>query len=218
MRVARLLSLSLVLATVPGLLGAKETDQHIQRRGMDLLRESYRAEAEGRLGDALRIAGQMPSDPFTIFRQGKLLLKLGQLRDASGALIAAARADPHIPSLLSYVAYVQWKLGDAGASARTCASALNISLVDFRALALLQALPAPDRQPHVDILAKAEAAAAVAHMRGGHAHAREQNKTCGIKFRKTARSLTMVSSANSLYFQVYMLIPSLLLCTYMSHK
>ena len=35
-----------------------------------------------------------------------------QLREAGSALVAAAHADPHVPSLLSYVAYVQWQLGD----------------------------------------------------------------------------------------------------------
>ena len=196
------LLLVLVLAAPAPTCSQGEADEHaLARRGMEMLRESFRAEAEGRVRDALYFAGQMPQDAFALFRQGKLLLKLGDLRNASGALVAAARADPHIPSLLSYVAFAQWQLGDAKAGARTCGSALNISLLDFRAVAILLAMPVAARAPHVDILSRAAAAAADAHQRGGHAHHGEQAKTCGAKFRKMADSLTMVSSANSLYFQ-----------------
>lgn len=200
--VGRVLVLALLLWAGPGIRSEAEaqTQEQLARRGMELFRESLRAEAEGRLSDALRLAGKMPQDAFSVFRQGKLLLKLGELGEASKALISAARADPHIPSLLCYVAYVQWQMGDAQAGAHTAASALNISELDFRAVALLQALPAPARKPHADVLSRATKAAAEAHARGGHTHEGEQQKTCGVKFRKTAHSLTMVSSANSLYF------------------
>jgi hypothetical protein len=91
------------------------TQEQLARRDMGLFRESLRAEAEGRFFDALRLAGSMPPDAFSVFRQGKLLLKLGEIGEASRkALISAARADPHIPSLLSYVAYVQWQLEQQG--------------------------------------------------------------------------------------------------------
>jgi len=197
------LVLALVLAMTPGLSGngAGETDEQLARRSMEMLRESFRAEAEGRLRDALEIAGQMPQDAFAVFRQGKLLLKLGDVREAGSALVAAARADPHVPSLLSYVGYAQWQLGSVEAGARTCGSALNISLQDFRAAAVLLAMPSKVRAPYAEILTRASAAAAEAHARGGHTHEGEQAKTCGAKFRRNARSLTMVSSANSLYFQ-----------------
>ena len=197
------LVLLLAAASTPGLgsSSAQEMEEKRARRGMEMLRESFRAEAEGRTEDAMRIAAQMPQDAWAVFRQGKLLLKLGDLSSAFAALSAAARADPHIPSLLSYVAFAQWQLGDAVASADTCGSALNVSLLDFRAAALLQALPAPVKARHADVLARAAAAAAEAHARGGHTHEGEQAKTCGVKFRRNAVSLTMVSSANSLYFQ-----------------
>lgn len=194
--------LALLLAIAPAPIGgAPETDEQLARRGMELLRESFRAEAEGRLRDALAIANQMPQDAFAVFRQGKLLLKLGELREAGRALVAAARADPHLPSLLSYVAYAQWQLGDAEAGARTCGSALNISLLDFRAASILLAMPAAVRAPYAETLARASAAAAEEHARGGHTHEGEQAKTCGAKYQQAAQSLTMVSSANSLYFQ-----------------
>lgn len=203
------IALALGLAAVPGLESApggatspvQTMSEELARRGMEMLRESFRAEAEGRLRDALRIAGEMPQDAFVVFRQGKLLLKLGELRQAGGALVAAARADPHIPSLLSYVAFAQWQLGDTDAGAQTAVAALNASLLDFRAAAILHAMPAAVRARHLGALARAAAAQADAHARGGHAHEAEKTKTCGVKFRKSAHSLTMVSSANSLYFQ-----------------
>lgn len=125
-----------------------QQQQQMDERMMVMWRESQKAEAEGRLADALSIAGRMPQDAGAVFRQGKLLTMMGEYRDAALAFEAVERAAPDFPSLLAYIAFARWKLGDEEASAKICAAALEKEALDIRAVAILRNLPRHHQAGH----------------------------------------------------------------------
>lgn len=126
----------------------QQQQQQMDERMMGMWRESQKAEAEGRLADALSIAGRMPQDAGAVFRQGKLLTMMGEYRDAALAFEAVERAAPDFPSLLAYIAFARWKLGDEEASAKICAAALEKEALDILAVAILRNLPRHHQAGH----------------------------------------------------------------------
>lgn len=122
--------------------------QQMNDRMMSMWRESQKAEAEGRLAEAFSIAGRMPQDAGAVFRQGKLLTMMGEYKEAALAFEAVERAAPDFPSLLAYIAFAKWKLGDEEAGARICVAALEKEALDIRAVAILRNLPRRHQAEH----------------------------------------------------------------------
>jgi tetratricopeptide (TPR) repeat protein len=171
-----------------------------------LIRESFRAEAEGRLQDALSIAAKLPQDSFAVFRQGKLLFKMGQLGQALGAFNAVVSAEPVLPIAVVYKAYVHYRLGELKSCSIAAAQALNITLTDNRAATVLRLCSESKRNSkHQRLLALHDLASREVHARGGYdlKTGRNHSQPLGNTSRAYARSsrgLVLVSSANSLYF------------------
>lgn len=135
---ALLVMFALLPVAAPQQAGQREMDE---RMAVSMWRESQKAEAEGRLADSLAIASRMPQDAGAVFRQGKLLVMMGDYQEALLAFNAVARAAPDFPALLGYIAFIQWQTGDVEESAKTCAVALEKEPLDIRALAVLRNLP-----------------------------------------------------------------------------
>jgi len=104
---SHMLLLALLLLCRLSLAAHQEGRQQLDKEVMHNWRESQKAEAEGRLDDALSIAAKLPQDVGAVFRQGKLLIMLGKYEEALLAFNAVGRAMPEFPSLLSYIAFVQ---------------------------------------------------------------------------------------------------------------
>ena len=164
-----------------------------------LIRESFKAEAEGRLTNALSVASKLPQDAFSVFRQGKLLFKMGQLDEAYAAISSVAAAAPWFPSALSYLAYLECRAGNLERCAATCAQALNVSILDSKAVVILQTLPDLLRQRYQRLIMEHEDASTEKHRNGGQQHS-QTKRARPADSNQTTHNLTLISSANSLYF------------------
>jgi len=92
------------------------------------VRESFKAEAEGRLSDSLRavkgdLAVHLSRHPIVRYRCGKVLLKQRKWGEAAVALSEAALGDPQQPGLFSHFAFVLRMLGDATGARRALRAA-----------------------------------------------------------------------------------------------
>jgi len=92
------------------------------------VRQSFKAEAEGRLSDSLRavngdLAAHLARHPIVRYRSGKVLLKQRKWREAAVALSEAALGDPQQPGLFSHCAFVLRMLGDVTGARRSLRAA-----------------------------------------------------------------------------------------------
>lgn len=92
------------------------------------IRESFKAEAEGRLDDALRaVEGDVPPritrHPIVRYRAGKVLMQKRSWAAAIEAFHVACQGDPQQPGLFSHVAFALRMLGDTAAARRALRAA-----------------------------------------------------------------------------------------------
>ncbi|EKX44483.1 hypothetical protein GUITHDRAFT_139723 [Guillardia theta CCMP2712] len=165
---------------------SKEQERDQAAQSSRLLRESLRAEAEGRLNDAIALAAKMPQDVFAVFRQGKLMMKKGDFRAAHAAFSAVEQ----VQEMKASIAY--------------CLKALQVSPLDLRANSILKRIlraPGPFPLEVQEVQRQSQNAILQSHLRGGfvHQHERMQSKVTDISY--NGKQVRLVSSANSLYFQ-----------------
>ena len=183
-------------------------ERDLMARSAALIRESFKAEAEGRLHDALNIATKLPQDAFAVYRQGKLLFKMDQLGEALKAFNAVVSAEPMMHIAAAYKAFVHYRLGQFKACSVAAAQALNSSITDNRAAVALRLCIQSKRSgqgKYRRLLALHELASSDQHARGGRdpRTGRNHSQPVGDASRphaRTSRGLALVSSANSLYF------------------
>eukprot|EP00960_Hanusia_phi_P052556 761519-Hanusia_phi.AAC.5 len=168
----------------------------------------------------MTIAGRMPQDVFAVFRQGKLLMKMGNYKAAHAAFSAVEQVEAAFPSLLSHIAFLYFKAHDVKASIAYCLKALQVSLLDLRANSILQRILKSKQPPSElqDVLRQSLHAIRQAHLRGGFVHLDERtsSKVRNISYNGKhdiywlvfyqvmpviGERVQLVSSANSLYFQ-----------------
>lgn len=100
------------------------------------IRESFKAEAEGRIGDALRavsgdsIPSQIAWHPIMQYRAGKVLLQQRSWARAMEAFHAACRGDPEQPGLFSHAGFALRMLGDVAAARRALRAARALDAND----------------------------------------------------------------------------------------
>ena len=166
---------------------SKEQERDQAAQSSRLLRESLRAEAEGRLNDAIALAAKMPQDVFAVFRQGKLMMKKGDFRAAHAAFSAVEQVEPSFPSLLGHIAFLYFKVHEMKASIAYCLKALQVSPLDLRANSILQRIlraPGPFPLEVQEVQRQSQNAILQSHLRGGfvHQHERMQSKVTDISY------------------------------------
>ena len=182
-------------------------DQDIIAKSASMIRESFKAEAEGRLDDALKIAAKLPQDAFAVFRQGKLLFKMGRIRQALAAFSAVESVEPSMSLAVTYKAFSLYRLGEFKSCAALAARALNISVTDNRAAVALELCSKAEgsQQHHQPLLSQHRAASLSKHASGGREVRTGRNHSSAVGgatrvHPRTSRGLVLVTSANSLYF------------------
>ena len=90
--------------------------------------QSFKAEAEGRLGDALRAVDSdvqplVARHPILRYRSGKVRMQQKSWAMAMEALHEACQGDPEQPGLFSHAAFALRMLGDVSASRRALRAA-----------------------------------------------------------------------------------------------
>jgi hypothetical protein len=94
------------------------------------IRASFKAEAEGRLGDALRavddgaeVPPRIAQHPIMRYRAGKVLMQQRLWAAALAAFCAACQGDPEQPGLFSHAAFALRMLGETAAARRALRAA-----------------------------------------------------------------------------------------------
>jgi len=127
------------------------------------IRESFRAEAEGRLGDALAFVARA-GHPILQYREGKVLMRLERWGEAVETLLRSCSRDPEQAGLLSHTAFALRKTGRVAEARRALAAAARLDPHDIWVPAQRRALagrPAPAPAPAPVPAARADGLALV---------------------------------------------------------
>lgn len=126
----------IIVMLVSGGAGAQHCDDHMDMVVVEAaVRESFKAEAEGRLGDALHAVQSdlkplVARHPILRYRAGKVLMQQKMWAAAMVALHEACQGDPEQPGLFSHLAFALRMLGDVSAARRALRAARSLDALD----------------------------------------------------------------------------------------